>query len=90
MQPLITSSVSSVSRSVCRVFNYWMLLDLDLLLDLRGLQFCLARTTEFLENSHIASLLGLPLLDHSRGGQRLMGMLKTTRPRLNAYSLGSS
>lgn len=65
-----------------------MFLDLDLLLDLRCLQFCVARTAAYLENSRITEVLGRPLLQNARLTQRISPLLQTVKPRLHGYSLG--
>ena len=63
-----------------------VLVDADVLLDFRGLQFCLARTNEFLENQRITDFLGTPL----GSSPRLLPLLHTVKPRINAYSVSES
>ena len=65
-----------------------VVIDLEALLDFRCLQFCVSRTTEYLENSQIATLVGKPLFsEQTRHSIRLKSLLPSVHPRLHAYSL---
>ena len=64
-----------------------VVVDLDALLDLRPLQFCVTRTAQYLDNSEITSFLGKPLFtEETRQKAQLFGLLPCTRPRIHAFS----
>jgi len=65
-----------------------VVIDLDALLDLRCLRFCVARTTQYLDNSEVVSFLGKPLFgEETRQNSQLQALLPSTRPRIHAFSL---
>lgn len=65
-----------------------VVIDLDALLDLRCLQFCVARTSQYLDNSEVTSLAGTPLFTkETRQNIQLQALLPCTRPRIHAFSL---